>query len=80
MTHQKNTVRLLSLAALLLSALVTGCSLVQPVSPWEKGVLAKPDMTFEVDRLDTEYVEHTYSSKEAASGGAGVGGGGCGCN
>ena len=70
----------LSLAALLLSALVSGCSLVQPVNPWEKGFLAKPDMTFEVDRLDAEYVEHTYSSKEAAAGGAGVGGGGCGCN
>lgn len=80
MTDQKNTGWSLSLAALLLSALVSGCSLVQPVNPWEKGVLAKPDMTFEVDRLDTEYVEHTYSSKEAAAGGAGVGGGGCGCN
>lgn len=59
---------------------LTGCSLIQPVNPWEKGFLAKPDMTFEGDRLDTEYVEHTYSSKESASGGAGVGGGGCGCN
>ena len=76
MTHQKNTGWSLSLAALLLSALVSGCSLVQPVNPWEKGMLAKTDMTFEVDRLDTEYVEHTYSSKEAAAGGAGVGGGG----
>jgi len=80
MTNKKYTGRSLLLATLLLSALVSGCSLVQPVSPWEKGVLAKPDMTFEVDRLDNEYVEHTYSSKEAASGGAGVGGGGCGCN
>lgn len=65
-----------ALAMLVLS----GCGLIQPVSPWEKGTLAKIDMTFEIDRLDTEYVEHTYSSKEAASGGAGVGGGGCGCN
>jgi len=65
----------------LLSVFALGaCGLIQPVQPWEKGVLAKPDMTFEVDRLDFEYVEHTYSSKEAASGGAGVGGGGCGCN
>lgn len=57
--------------------LLSACAAVQP---WEKGILARPDMTFEVDRLDTDYVEHTYSSKEAASGGAGVGGGGCGCN
>lgn len=59
---------------------MSGCTLIQPVSPWEKGTLAKAEMTFEIDRLDTEYVEHTYSSKEASSGGAGVGGGGCGCN
>jgi hypothetical protein len=56
---------------------LTGCSTVQP---WEKQNLAKPQMTFEGDKLETGYVEHIYSSKEAASGGAGVGGGGCGCN
>lgn len=70
-----------TLSVLLLAMLaLSGCGLIQPVNPWEKGTLAKIDMTFETDRLDTEYVEHTYSSKEAASGGAGVGGGGCGCN
>ena len=68
------------LAALVASALLTGCSLVKPVQPWEKGTLAKPAMTFEGDPLETRYNEHTYFSKEAASGGAGVGGGGCGCN
>ena len=62
------------------SAATSGCALVTPVQPWEKGNLARPEMTFELDRLDFEYGEHTYSSKEAASGGAGVGGGGCGCN
>ncbi len=30
---------------LLLAALGGGCALVQPVQPWEKGVLAKPEMT-----------------------------------
>ncbi|MEN9317306.1 MAG: hypothetical protein RIS35_3699 [Pseudomonadota bacterium] len=74
------TRRALSVLLLSTAALTSGCGLVQPVQPWEKGTLARPDMTFEVDRLDFEYVEHTYSSKEAASGGAGVGGGGCGCN
>jgi hypothetical protein len=37
-------------------------------------------MMFEGDALDVKFSEHTYSSKEASSGGAGVGGGGCGCN
>ena len=66
----------LTMALLLFSA----CSLVQPVQPWEKGNLAKSEMIFDEDVLDSAYVEHTYSSKEAAFGGAGVGGGGCGCN
>jgi len=63
-----------------LLAFAGGCALIQPVQPWEKGVLAKPEMSFESDRLDSNFTEHTYFSKEAASGGAGVGGGGCGCN
>ena len=58
----------------------SGCALIAPVQAWEKGTLARPEMTFEGDRLDTAFTEHTYFSKEAASGGAGVGGGGCGCN
>lgn len=58
---------------------LAGCAL-QPVQPWEKGMLAKPAMRLEQDRLEAKYAEHTYSSKEGAAGGAGVGGGGCGCN
>jgi hypothetical protein len=50
------------------------------VQAWEKGNLARPEMTFDSDRLDTKFVEHTYFSKEAAFGGSTVGGGGCGCN
>ena len=57
-----------------------GCALVQPVQPWEKGLLAKPEMSFDNDRLDVLFTEHVYTSKEAAAGGNGVGGGGCGCN
>jgi len=65
---------------LFVCVLMTACSGIQQVKPWQKGNLAKPEMTFEGDALDTAYVEHTYFSKEAASGGGGVGGGGCGCN
>lgn len=64
------------LALLMLPALVA-CSSVQP---WEKGVLAKPEMGFEGDRLEALFIEHIYASKDAAAGGSGVGGGGCGCN
>jgi hypothetical protein len=69
---------------LLLAALcasTTGCSLIQPVQPWEKGILARPEMTIEGnDALGVKFSEHIYASRESASGGAGVGGGGCGCN
>ncbi len=65
------------LALLLASA---GCSVIEPVSPWQKGNLARPDMTFEGDPLEGKFLEHIYQSKESVSGGLGVGGGGCGCN
>lgn len=68
--------KIMAAAALLMLA---GCAL-PPVQPWEKGMLAKPAMSFDQDRLEAKYAEHTYSSKEGAAGGAGVGGGGCGCN
>jgi hypothetical protein len=74
-----NTSLRVALTAILLAALA-GCATLDPVQPWEKGHLARPEMTFEGDRLDQAFVEHTYTSKEAASGGNGVGGGGCGCN
>jgi hypothetical protein len=69
--------------ALLITALTllasSGCTIAPP-KPWQKGVLAKPEMTMAGDVLELKLSEHTYSSKEAASGGFGVGGGGCGCN
>jgi hypothetical protein len=53
---------------------------IQSVEPWQKGNLAKPEMTFDEDPLERGFKEHIYSSKEASAGGSGVGGGGCGCN
>jgi hypothetical protein len=69
--------RILALTAL---ACLSGCSNLGQVNAWEKGNLAKPQMTFEGDPLDQRFVQHTYGSKENSSGGYGVGGGGCGCN
>jgi hypothetical protein len=64
-------------AIILALAALSACGTVQP---WEKGNLAKHEMTFDGDPLDAKFAEHIYASKEAASKGAGVGGGGCGCN
>jgi len=63
-----------------LLAVLAGCSPFKPPQPWEKGQLARPEMTMSADPLDERFVQHIYSSKESASGGYGVGGGGCGCN
>ncbi len=59
------------------SLLLTGCV---GVSPWERGNLSADDMQWELSRHESRLKEHIYSSKEAASGGAGPAGGGCGCN
>lgn len=64
----------------MLAGACVGCAPLQAVKPWEKGNLAKRDMTFEGDRLEAGFAEHTYFSKEASAGGNSVGGGGCGCN
>jgi hypothetical protein len=67
-----------ALAVLILA--VGGCASLAPPQPWEKGTLARPEMQFDPDPLDTRITQHIYASKEAATGGYGAGGGGCGCN
>lgn len=77
----KPLARAILLAAVVASLAACGGAPALPdVKPWQKGILAKPEMTFDTDHLEARYNEHTYFSKEAASGGAGIGGGGCGCN
>ena len=65
-------------AAAVLLLLLAGCGALP--QPWEKGLLARPDMSFDGDALEARYVDHVYTSKEGASGGGAVGGAGCGCN
>ncbi|MEP7101665.1 MAG: DUF4266 domain-containing protein, partial [Burkholderiales bacterium] len=67
--------RLAATLALLASASFGGCAL-NPPQAWERGNLAKPEMTMGADPLDQRFVQHIYGSKENASGGYGVGGGG----
>ena len=56
---------------------LSGCTTVQP---WERDVLARPEMSLDENPLDAAIDDHIYFSKEASSGGQGFGGGGCGCN
>jgi len=65
------------LGAAAAGALLAGCA---GVEPWERDVLARPDMQIVADPLEAAADDHIYFSKEASSGGQGFGGGGCGCN
>lgn len=69
----KKKIFLIALAANALA----GCSGLG-VEPWERDVLAKPEM--QGNAVDAAFDDHIYFSKEASSGGASFGGGGCGCN
>ena len=65
--------------ALALLATQAACSTLG-VQPWERDLLATPAMQLDNAPLLSGFDDHTYFSKEAATGGRGFGGGGCGCN
>ena len=71
--------KILALILLVWAAASSGCASLG-VEPWERDLLARPDMALVSDPVETAIDEHIYFSKEASSGGQGFGGGGCGCN
>jgi len=76
-----NWKRNLAFGALLASLFsLNGCSALSEigVKPWERGILAKPEI--QENSMDQAFDDHIYFSKEAASGGSGFAAGGCGCN
>ncbi len=68
-----------SLGLLTLFLTLQGCASLG-VEPWQRDVLARPEMSLDASPLDAAIDDHIYFSKEASSGGRGFGGGGCGCN
>jgi hypothetical protein len=68
-----------AIALTVVCLVVQGCASVG-VEPWERDVLARPEMSLDAYPLDAAIDDHVYFSKEASSGGRGFGGGGCGCN
>jgi len=61
------------------TTVLSGCANMG-VEPWERDLLARPDMELVSDPVQASLDDHIYFSKEASSGGRGFGGGGCGCN
>ena len=71
--------RLVALMLVSWAAVSSGCA-DMGVEPWERDLLARPDMQLVSDPIEAGLDDHIYFSKEASSGGQGFGGGGCGCN
>ena len=67
----------LLLVLMLLGLVLASCT---PVRAWERGYLAKREMAWEPDGLESALDKHVFFSKEASSGGNSAAGGGCGCN
>jgi len=76
MNHQSK-IKLLLVGSLI--AILSGCSSMG-VEPWDRDLLAKPEMAINSSPLDQSIDDHIYFSKEASSGGRSFAGGGCGCN
>ena len=64
------------LCAFVMNVTLSGCA---PVSPWQRGTLAKAAMAVEPTPMQTLISEHTHGSREAASASSSASGGGCGC-
>jgi hypothetical protein len=58
---------------------LAGCAHIG-AQPWQRDVLARKSMQLAREPAIMAFDEHTYFSKEAASGGRSFDGGGCGCN
>ncbi len=67
--------------AILLGVMLGACGCTSlGVKPWQREMLARPQMALNAEAMDAAVDDHIYFSKEAASGGRSFGGGGCGCN
>ncbi len=67
------------LTGLLLAVALSGCG-TTTVQPWERGTLAREEMEWQPNVMESMLRNQVYASKEASSGGTGAAGGGCGCN
>ncbi|MGD8575234.1 MAG: DUF4266 domain-containing protein [Gammaproteobacteria bacterium] len=70
----------LTFALLVFAAAASGGCASLGVQPWQRDILAKPEMALNCDPVTLGLDDHIYFSKEATSGGRGLAGGGCGCN
>ncbi len=70
----------MKILAVLLAGAILACAGCATVEPWQRGHLARPDMSPGAGPGTRALLDKTFAAKEAASGSGAVGGGGCGCN
>ncbi len=70
----------LLLVSLLLAFMTLSAAGCAGVKPWERDLLARPDMQAEDDPHLAAFRSHTAFSKEGSLVGGSGSGGGCGCN
>ena len=63
-----------------LTALLLGACASSGPKPWERDLMARPEMAMDAAAIDGSIDDHIYFSKEGATGGRGTSAGGCGCN
>lgn len=64
-------------AALLCALAAAGCA---PVAPWERGILAQPQMAIDPSPMRSLLRAHVQGSRESAPVAGRAEGGGCGCS
>ena len=65
------------LVIIIIAILSCACTTVQP---FQREILSKEEMQFDVEKNELGAREHFLNSLEGSAGGFGTGGGGCGCN
>ena len=69
-----------SLAAVLMLLPLMAAGGCATVSPWEREILARPDMVIGSEPVVDRAEAHHADTREGSSGALGTSGGGCGCN
>lgn len=59
---------------------LAGCQACTTVQPWERGNLAKKEMSMTAYPTLHKFRDHIFGAREASQGGHSSAGGGCGCN
>jgi hypothetical protein len=63
-----------------MTALLLGACASAGPKPWERDLMARPEMALDAAAVEPAIHDHIYFSKEGATGGRGTSAGGCGCN